>query len=379
MKWEERPLEEAIRHRSEFFLINDPDTYRRVTVQTGAKGIVPRDQVTGFEIKTKKQQAIKADEFLVAEIDAKVGGYGIVPKEHEGAVVSSHYFLFSLDREQIDPRWLHWGCKRPQFQDQIRARGSTNYASIRLEKVLNVRLPLPPVDEQHRIVAKLDAAAERIARIEAAQSANAEDFDRALHSHFASTLPHAKWMRMSEVAPLSWRQIEIEPEKNYTEFGVRSFFKGIFLRREVPGTAFSWQELYRLQAGDIVFSNIMAWEKAIAVARPEHEGWVGNHRMLTCEPNRDFVTPSYLHHYFTTPEGFDKILRASPGTAARNKTLKADDLMAIEVPVPPLPQQHAFDALCEKFARLRAAQQSRSTDLAALMPSLLDRAFKGEL
>jgi hypothetical protein len=35
----------------------------------------------------------------------------------------------------------------------------------------------------------------------------------------------------------------------------------------------------------------------------------------------------------------------------------------------------AFTAL----NRLRAAQESRTADLAALMPSLLDRAFKGEL
>lgn len=88
------------------------------------------------------------------------------------------------------------------------------------------------------------------------------------------SLPHAISMNYSAI-------ITIEPEKNYTEFGVRSFFKGIFLRRVVPGSAFSWQELYRLQAGDLI---------------------------------------------------------------------------AIEVPVPPLPQLHAFDTLCEKFARLRAAQ-----------------------
>lgn len=71
-----------------------------------------------------------------------------------------------------------------------------------------------------------------------------------------------------------------------------------------------------------------------------------------------------------TPEGFAKIVAASPGTIARNKTLKADDLMAIEVPVPPLAKQQAFATLCQKFARLRAAQESRATALAALIPSL---------
>ncbi len=98
-------------------------------------------------------------------------------------------------------------------------------------------------------------------------------------------------------------------EASYTEYGVRSFYKGIFLRRKVSGSVFSWQELYRLEPGDIVFSNIMAWEKAIAVAGSEHDGWVGNHRMLVCEPRRDLVLPSCLHHYFMTADGFAKVLR----------------------------------------------------------------------
>ena len=156
---------------------------------------------------------------------------------------------------------------------------------------------------------------------------------------------------------------------------MRSFYKSIFLRRKVPGSAFSWQELYRVQAGDIVFSNIMAWEKAIAVAGSEHDGWVGNHRMLVCEQRRDLVLPSCLHHYFMTADGFAKVLKASPGTAARNKTLKADDLMAIQVPVPPMAQQHAFEALCQQFAQLRAKRAPQAAELNALLPSLLDRIF----
>ena len=87
------------------------------------------------------------------------------------------------------------------------------------------------------------------------------------------------------------------------------------------------------------------------------------------------VLPSYILHYFTTPEGFTKILKASPGTAARNKTLKSDDLMNIQVPIPSLAQQQAFDSLYQKIERLRLAKQTPPKELAALLPSLLDRIF----
>ena len=49
----------------------------------------------------QKQQVCQTGEFLVAEIDAKVGGFGIVPPELEGAIVSSHYFLFVIDEAKL--------------------------------------------------------------------------------------------------------------------------------------------------------------------------------------------------------------------------------------------------------------------------------------
>jgi type I restriction enzyme, S subunit len=221
----------------------------------------------------------------------------------------------------------------------------------------------------------LDAIESRLTRAQNLREEQEKELKATLSSAFHKLEADVTWKPLAEVAPLAWRQITIDPDESYTEFGVRSFYKGIFLRRKVAGSTFSWQDLYRLKAGDIVFSNIMAWEKAIAVAHPEHDGWVGNHRMLVCEPRPDVVLPSYLLHYFMTSEGFAKILQASPGTAARNKTLKADNLMAIEVPVPSLSRQRTFESLCEHVTRIRAAQTPQIAQISKVIPSLLDRLF----
>ncbi|MGH3851077.1 MAG: hypothetical protein ACRDRT_15525, partial [Pseudonocardiaceae bacterium] len=62
-----------------------------------------RDIVPGTAIKTKKQQVVRAGEVLVAEIDAKVGGFGVIPGELDGAIVSSHYFTFEIVTDVVDP------------------------------------------------------------------------------------------------------------------------------------------------------------------------------------------------------------------------------------------------------------------------------------
>ena len=86
--WPSVALGEVIAHRKEFIVIDDLKTYRRPRVQLHAQGIVLRDTVPGAEIKTKKQQVARAGEFLVAEIDAKVGGFGLVPEALDGSIVS---------------------------------------------------------------------------------------------------------------------------------------------------------------------------------------------------------------------------------------------------------------------------------------------------
>lgn len=253
-------------------------------------------------------------------------------------------------------------------------QGTAN-VSLKEKDLLGVTIPLPSLAEQQQIVARLDAIESRLTSAQKLREEQEKGLKAVLSAAFHKLEADVTWKPLAEVAPLAWRQITIDPDESYTEFGVRSFYKGIFLRRKVAGSTFSWQDLYRLRAGHIVFSNIMAWEKAIAVAQPEHDGWVGNHRMLVCEPKPDVVLPSYLLHYFMTAEGFAKVLQASPGTAARNKTLKADNLMAIEVPIPSLSRQRTFESLCEHVARIRAAQTPQLAQVNKVLPSLLDRIF----
>ncbi len=145
--WPSVALGEVVNHRKEFIVISDLETYRRPRVQLHAQGVVLRDAVPGALIKTKKQQVARAGEFLVAEIDAKVGGFGIVPADLDGSVVSSHYFLFGHNPDRIDNRFLGWFIKTPTFRQQVEAQGSTNYAAIRPADVLGYKIPLPPLDE----------------------------------------------------------------------------------------------------------------------------------------------------------------------------------------------------------------------------------------
>ena len=148
-------LSDFIKYQNEFITINDRQEYTRVTTKLHRKGVVLRDTVKGIEIKTKKQQICKANQLLVAEIDAKVGGYGIVPKELEGSIVSSHYFLFDINAKELLPEYLSYILKTDNFFSQIKAQGSTNYAAIRPKDILKIEIPYFNIDLQRSLVEKL--------------------------------------------------------------------------------------------------------------------------------------------------------------------------------------------------------------------------------
>ena len=184
---------------------------------------------------------------------------------------------------------------------------------------------------------------------------------------------------MGEVAPLCRRPVTVEQEKTYPAIAVRSFGRGTFRKPPLIGAEVTWEKPFLVKAGDILVSNIKAWEGALAVAKPEDDGRVGSHRYLTCVPHERVATSRFICFHLLTPEGLHAIGEASPGSADRNRTLGVKAFMQVPIPVPPYSKQLWFDALCAEVDALRLLQAETATELDALVPAILERAFNGEL
>ena len=61
----------------------------------------------------------------------------------------------------LDRRFLHYFC-RTQASNRVTAKGTTNYAAIRPVTSLVYQMPLPSLNEQRRIVARIEELATRI-------------------------------------------------------------------------------------------------------------------------------------------------------------------------------------------------------------------------
>lgn len=245
-----------------------------------------------------------------------------------------------------------------------------------------LEIELPPLDEQRRIVAKIAKIESLAAKIDEARQlrqAIQTDAQAMLRSAFQQVIEGAKYRPMAEVAPIVRRPVEIELDGEYPELGVRSFGKGTFHKPVLKGSEVGTKKLYQIHPRDLVFSNVFAWEGAIAVVQRADAGRVGSHRFITCVPKPGIAIADFLCFYLLTEEGMEKIRDASPGGAGRNRTLGLKKLEQITVPVPQHTKQLEFNTLQEKVRDIRQAHAENQTELDALLPSFLDRAFKWKL
>ncbi|MDT3671792.1 MAG: hypothetical protein ROZ37_15860 [Aromatoleum sp.] len=375
--WPKVALGELLRRSDEPAVLDPAAEYHEVTIKLWGKGVVSRGKVRGGDVVSVRR-VVRANQLILSKIDARNGAIGLVPPELDGAIVSNDFPSFEFrDSNQCNSAFMGWLVRSAPFVELCKAasEGTTNRVRIKEERFFDQAIALPPLVEQQALVTRLDALAEKTRQVEAHLDAVEHHAEHLLALRFRDAIANSPLRPLTEAAPLVRREVIIDPEQSYTELGVRSFYKGVFHRRTVPGSDFSWQDLYRVQAGDLIFSNIMAWEQAIAIARSEDNGCVGNHRMLTCEANPEIAVPGFLWYYFTTEEGFAKIYAASPGTAARNRTMTALALMSLDVPVPPLAVQQTFDRLQAEVAALNAKHAAIREANAALLPATLERVF----
>ena len=128
--------------------------YKRVTIKVRNRGVVLRDEAIGENIGTKKQYLVSKGQFILSKIDARNGAMGIIPAELNGAVVTQDFLPYEIDTTKVNPHYFLLVCTTKQFVDfcQSCSSGTTNRQRIDEAQFLNIKVPVPSLEEQNKLV-----------------------------------------------------------------------------------------------------------------------------------------------------------------------------------------------------------------------------------
>lgn len=337
--------------------------------------------VTGAERKTSADFQIDGEAVCIPLVSSTGHGNAAINRVHHesGKFAVASILAAAVPKvPTVSARFLYYYFMATKERTLVPLMRGTSNVALTINSLKGAPVSFPSFDDQRRIVEKLDRVAALVDDRRNAIEAAERETQALLLKAFQRAIDGATLRPMAEVAPLVRRPVEVDAAGSYPELGARSFGRGLFHKPTLQGSELTWQKLFRVEKGDLVFSNIKAWEGAFAVAGPEDHGRVGSHRYLTCVPVAGVLSSHFLNFYLQTREGLDKVQAASPGSADRNRTLGQSRLEAISVPVPAFQSQLWFDRLLAKALEARGIRTDSAQDVAALIPAMLHDAFGQE-
>lgn len=363
--------------------------YRVLGIRLDGGGPFHRETILGSQTAATTLSQVKAGDFIYSRLFAWRGAFGIIGSDLDSCYVSSEFPTFAVIPDKIDPEFLRLWFRLPTTLSRVEAdcTGSTPLTRNRFKEhfFLAMGIPLPPVSEQRRIVARIEGLT---AKIEEARRLRQKAMKQ-MEALFASAIdaafkPRAGWTeaRVGEFCE--------PPQYGYTASARIEEIGPRFLRiTDIQNGKVNWDkvpfcdcpkpEQYLLQNNDIVFARTGATTGKSFIIRECPQAIFASY-LIRLRVKR-LASAEYLYCYFQTPSYWAQITEEKKGTGQAN--VNGRRLADIRVPIAPPEEQDQIvaylDELAAKLDVLKGAQTGTAIQLDSLLPSVLDKAFSGEL
>lgn len=392
-KWPMMPLREVLYPFQEYIDAPEAKEYPKLSVKLYGKGVVLDTPADGSTLKMKRHQIAKSGQVILSEIWGKKGAIGFVPAEGNGALCTSHFFLFDVHRNKLEPKYLQAIFTANYLQDQldVEAKGTTGYAAVRPKNLLAAEIPLPPLAEQRRIVARIEALAAKIGEARSLRTESDGEV-KSLARSAADAVYKDLSCRYGRRALAELCQSITDGDHLtplFSQEGVKFIFVGNVssgqlhfegCKHVAPGYFASLKPQRVPGPGDILYSAVGATLGVPAIVETD-EPFCFQRHVAILKPNPTMLLTKFGWHMLQSRTVFDRAWASATGSAQPTVPLRA--IRVLEVPAAPVKEQRRIiaylDDLEAKVDALKKLQSETAAKLAALLPSILDKAFKGEL
>ena len=353
-----------------------------------------RDQafISPEHFEKLQKHTCEAGDVLVATLGDPILRAAIQPESLPVALNKADCIQLRCDPERASPQYVthYLNSSVAQAHAAGLAHGQTR-PRVNLTQLRRLPVPLPPIEEQRRIAAVLDAAdALRAKRRQAI--AKLDSLTQAIFiDMFGDPLQPAsdlKVAQLGEVARFA-RGITFKPSDVHAMAGegLVAVMRTANVQTEldtsdvwyVPETFIRRDDQY-LQPFDTLISSANSWN---LVGRccliPEELGSATFGGFVTVlRPDHPGLRPRFLNAWFSSSK-LQQTVRTFGRKTTNISNLDLKRCARLPIAVPPVDLQHEFEARVDAVMDAAARTESSMASLDALFASLQQRAFRGEL
>jgi type I restriction enzyme S subunit len=394
--WQATSFGEILSRSNEIAEIQPDESYKEITVKLWGKGVVLRGVVEGATLNGSRRFLARRGQLILSRIDARNGAIGIVPEILDGAIVSNDFPLFAFKEHRILPAYFEWLSKTQSFVElcQKASEGTTNRVRLQEDRFLNLEIRLPPLPEQRRIVARIEELATKIneartLRQQAKKEAEVLQGSQ-LGAKFAALATRVPVKPLGELTSQIVDGPHVTPE--YLPEGVagipfvtvKNMVSGKLNFADINHISQSDHVLFskrcRVERGDVLYSKDGATRGRPCLVDTDQE-FSFFVSVALIKPLREKIDGRYLVHLLNSNWIKDRMIDRSRGDMIPHIVLR--EIRDFPVPFPSISDQRSIvlemDALEADVGTLKTLQGDTSVELGALLPSIFDKAFKGQL
>lgn len=352
-------------------------------------GSIVSSEVRSFGEVSKGFPIFSDGDVLFAKITPCMeNGKAAIAKELENGIgAGSTEFFVLRSSDKIIPGFVFHFIRRNSFRQECKLNftGSAGQQRVPKSFLERVPIPLPPLDEQRRIVQILDRSEEIKRRSDVARNRTRAIVPSMFSTIFGDPRDNPKGWPLVTIGDIirkisGGKNIEAgNGTSSYRIMKVSAVTSGIFKPEEskpAPNDYLPPPE-HLVRDGDFLFSRANTSELvgAVAIARDPPSGLLLPDKIWRIEWDKARVDPQYAYSLLRHAEIRNIFASISSGTSASMQNISQAKLVNITIPLPPLARQAAFAAQVDRVEAIARQFDVTAAKAAAMAAGLAAEVF----
>ncbi|HWP92516.1 MAG TPA: restriction endonuclease subunit S [Thermodesulfobacteriota bacterium] len=293
----------------------------------------------------------------------------------------------------LDKMWLLYYLRNAETEISSYGKGSA-FTAITKKHLVELLLPLPPLDEQRRIVEMLETLMERVREARRLRAEARHDANRLMQVALDEVFSKNRDIKQDQKTVcdilIDKPQYGLSKKASSEAIGVPILRMGNIVEGNVSLDDLKYIDLspeeeakYSVHEGNILFNRTNSAELVgkSAVYEDSRKAVFASY-LIRLKVDFSKALPRYVVFYINSPQG-QKYLQSQQTRAIGQVNVNAKKLQAMPIPLPSLNEQHSIIAYLEQIrARVQAlkrVQEVTEREFHRLEQAILGKAFRGEL